>query len=279
MFALNPSTRFYVLVIALVMFFAFLQAANAQESGVGDGNRSISAPSANDDFFDANQLVPQGEMAKKGPNAVDPSSQPASKLIIVKQNYKADSREAQVISAERALNLGRFDSALHMFDVLHKANKKDSRVAMGRAVSLQRLGRFDEAMQMYEVVSELEPKNVDVKVNMLGLLATRYPAVALRRMLDLHKGNRGNANLVAQIAVAYAQSGDTSSALQFLGVAASMEPRNANHLFNYAVIADRAGDSDKAAEYYQRSLEVDTIHGGGRSIPRDAVYDRLAQIR
>ncbi len=279
MFVLSPYTRFYVLMAALVLFFVFVQVSNAQDGDAGEGGRSISAPSASDDFFDANQLVPQGEMAKKGPNAVDPSSQPASKLIIVKQNYKADSREAQIISAERALNLGRYDSALQLFDALYEGNKKDSRVVMGRAVSLQHLGRFDEAMQMYEVVSELEPKNVDVKVNMLGLLATRYPAVALRRMLDLYAGNRGNANLVAQIAVAYAQSGDTNSALQFLGVAASMEPRNANHLFNYAVIADRAGDKKKAVEYYERSLEVDTIHGGGRSIPRDAVYDRLTQIR
>lgn len=268
--------RSHFLWFAFFLSFSLSAPAFSQES---EGGPSISAPSASDDFFDANQLVPQGEMSKKGPNAVDPNVQPASKLIVVKQNHKASSREARITAAERALNLGRYDSAVQMFDLLFDENKKDARVAMGRAVSLQRLGRFDEAMQMYEVVSELEPKNIDVKVNMLGLLASRYPAVALQRMLALYNDNRSNANLVAQIAIAYAQSGDSRSALQFLGTAASMEPRNANHLFNYAVIADRAGYTDKAIEYYERSLEVDTIHGGGRSIPRDAVYDRLVQIR
>lgn len=282
MFAFSLHLRFYVLAACILLFVAFVQIAKAQDDG--DVGRSISAPSASasekeEDFFDASQLVPQGEQAKQGPNTVNPSVQPASKFIIVRQNHTSDSREAQVVSAERALNLGRYDSALQLFDVLHAENKRDSRVAMGRAVALQRLGRFDEAMGMYELVSELEPKNVDVKVNMLGLLATRYPAVALRRMLGLYEGNRGHAGLVAQIAVAYAQSGDVSSALQFLGVAASMEPNNANHLFNYAVVADRAGQKQKAIDYYERSLEVDTIHGGGRSIPRDAVYDRLSQIR
>ncbi len=284
MYALPPHARLYILVGCFFLFVICVQVVNAQGND-GDGTgRSISAPSvsapdAQDDFFDANQLVPQGEIAKKGPNTVDPSVQPASKLIIVKQNHTSDSREAQIVSAERALNLSRYDSALQLFDILYEENKKDARVAMGRAVSLQRLGRFDEAMSMYELLSEIQPENVDVKVNMLGLLATRYPAVALRRMLDLYSGNRGHAGLVAQIAVAYAQSGDASSSLQFLGVAASMEPNNANHLFNYAVVADRAGKKKEAIEYYERSLEVDTIHGGGRSIPRDAVYDRLSQIR
>lgn len=279
MFSSN-ALRLNLFLFGFFVVFAFILSANAQEGGDNSG-QSISAPSAieEDDFFDANSLVPQGEIAKEGPNAVDPRYQPASKLIIVKQNHKADSREAQIISAERALALGRYDSALQMFDVLYSGNAKDARVAMGRAVALQNMGRFDEAMGMYEIVSEAEPENIDVKVNMLGLLSTRYPSVALRRMLDLYAGNRGHAGLVAQIAIAYAQSGDAASALQFLGVAASMEPRNANHLFNYAVVADRAGETQKAVEYYERSLEVDTIHGGGRSIPRDAVYDRLLQIR
>ncbi len=248
----------------------------------------ISAPSVinsdenneeEDLFFDAGDIVPQGEMARSAPVKVDPVTQPGSKYIIVKKNYKADTKTARLVSAQRAMSLGRYESALLMFDDLYEINKRDTRVVLGRAVALQKLGRFDEAMQMYEVLSKLDPKNVDVKVNMLGLLGTRYPSIALRRLLDLQKDNKSNVSLAAQIAILYANIGDFSSALSYLGMAASMEPNNANHIFNMAVIYEKVNDNEKAVSYYEKALELDTIYGAGRSIPRDVAYERLAQIR
>lgn len=248
-----------------------------------DAGASISGPSAAEptaeDFFDAENLVPQGEMAKRGPVKVDPKLQPASKLIIVKKNYEADTQTAQIASAERAMTLGRYDSALQMFDGLYTETTRDSRVLMGRAVCLQKLGRFDESMQAYEKLAAVEPNNVDIKVNMLGLLATRYPSVALRRLLEIHEKNSTHAGLTAQIAMAYAKTGDVESAMRYFGIATSMEPNNANHLFNMAVILDRAGQKKEAVNYYEQALEVDTVHGGGRSIPREAVFERLARLR
>lgn len=250
---------------------------------VADDANTISAPTARvdvqDDFFDANDLFPQGEMAQKGPVKINPSTQPASKYIIVKKNYSKDTKTAHLISAERALSLGRNDSALEMFNALYEKNKRDPRVLMGRAVTLQKVERFDEAMQMYEELEAIEPKNIDVKINMLGLLSTRYPAVALRHLIELYQTNRNNVGVVSQLAIVYARTGDAPSAIQYLGVAASIQPENANHIYNMAVISDRAGDYEQAVKYYEQALEVDTVYGGGRSIPRDSTYERLAQIR
>ncbi|PCK00332.1 MAG: hypothetical protein COA45_00690 [Zetaproteobacteria bacterium] len=236
--------------------------------GVGDGT-----------FFDAGNLVPQGEMASNGPVNVNPVTQPASKYVVVTKNYSANSKIAQLVSAERALALGRYDSALQMFDGLYSKNKKDVRILMGRAVSLQKLERFDEAMGMYEALSKIAPKNLEVKVNMLGLLGTRYPSIALRRLLDLHKKNQSHVGITAQVAIVSAQTGDSQMALRYLGMAASMEPKNANHIFNMAIISDRAGQAKDAVSYYEKALEIDTVYGAGRTIPRDSVYERLAQIR
>ncbi len=245
--------------------------------------QSVAAPSASaeeeDSFFDADDLVPQGEMRKQGPVKVDPATQPASKMIIVKKNYAGDTKSARLVSAERAMALGRYDSSLQIFDELYAASKKDARVLLGRAVVLQKVGRFDEAMEMYEVLSKVEPNNVDARVNMLGLLSTKYPSVALRRLLNLYETHKNHTGLVAQIAVAYAKAGDAQSALRYLGVAAGMEPQNANHILNMAIIADRSGQEEDALKYYEQALEIDTIHGAGRSIPRDSVYQRLAQMR
>lgn len=249
-----------------------------------EGN-TISGPTASVDeeeeelpFYDSDD-VGSGEMRKQGPIGADPTNRPAAPFVLVRKNYSADSHSAQLTAADRAVGLGRYDSALKIYEILEKKNPSDGRVLMGKAVSLQKLERFDEAMKTYEKIAELDPKNIDVKQNMLGLLATRYPSVALRRLIELHNENADNVGIVAQLAITYAKTGDSQSALEYLGIAASMEPHNANHLYNMAIIYDHAGQTDNAIALYEQALETDTLYGGGRTIPRDAVFERLAQIR
>ena len=252
---------------------------NQEKAVTATPSTGVAADVGDGTFFDAESLIPQGEMAGDGPVNVNPVTQPASKYVVVRKNHSANTKAAQVVSAERALALGRYDSALQMFDGLYAKNKKDVRILMGRAVALQKLERFDEAMGMYEALSKLDSGNLEVKVNMLGLLGTRYPAVALRRLMDLHKNNQSHVGLTAQVAIVAAQTGDTATALRYLGMAASMEPQNANHVFNMGIIADRAGQAKQAVSYYEKALEIDTVYGAGRTIPRASVYERLAQIR
>ncbi len=231
-------------------------------------------------FFDADSLVPEGEMGTKGgPRKVNPVTEPASALIVVTKDYDPGSRQAQLVSAQRAVMLGRYDSALAMYDVLYEKNKRDPNVLMGRAVALQHTGQEGAAIHAYQELLDLKPNNLDAEVNMLGLMGKTYPAVAERRLLDLREKNPNNVTIVAQLAIVEAQLGRNDEAVRFLGMAAGMEPRNAAHLFNMAVIADRAGDKQNAVKYYEQALETDAIYGGSRSIPRDAIFDRLARLR
>ncbi|MCB1782997.1 MAG: tetratricopeptide repeat protein [Alphaproteobacteria bacterium] len=246
-----------------------------------DDSPSIAGPSgvSSDEFFDAESLVPQGEMAKSTPHKVNPRLQPASKYVLVRKDFAQDTYSAKLVAADRAMKLGRYDSAVDILDSLVKSNSRDPRALMSRAVALQKLGRFDEAMADYEKTEKLDPNNIEVKVNMLGLLGTKFPAVALRRLLDLHESHQDHVGIVAQIAVVEAQLGDFQNAMKYLGMAASMDPDNASHFFNMGVIADRAGETKVAVSYYEKALELDSIYGAGKTIPRDAVYERLAQIR
>jgi tetratricopeptide (TPR) repeat protein len=231
-------------------------------------------------FFDADNLVPEGEMGTKGgPRKVNPSLQPASKLIVVTKDYTPNARQAQLVSAERAITLGRYGAALELYNGMYEKNKRDPNILMGRAIALQHLGQTDEAIQAYEELLDIRPENVQAQVNMLGLMGQRYPAVGLQRLMDLREKEPGNVALVGQIAVLQGGMGNYEEALKYLGIAASMEPHNANHLFNMAVIADRLGRKADAVNYYEQALEIDTIYGGGRSIPRESVYERLSRLR
>ena len=241
----------------------------------------VEEPAAIDEnvFFDAEALVPTGEMGANAPHKVNPKLQPASKLVVVTKEAAPDSRKAQLVAATRAMKLGRYGAALDMYDRLYENNKRDPRVLMGRAVSLQHLGRFDAAIGAYEELAAVDPNNTEAQVNMLGLLGTKYPSVALRRLLDLREEQPNNAGVAAQIAVVQAKLGNLEEALHYLGIASSMEPNNAGHVYNMAVIADRAGSKSEAVKYYEQALELDSIYGRGETIPRESVYERLANIR
>lgn len=232
-------------------------------------------------FFDANELVPvpQGEMVPGAPRKVDPRVEPGSKFIVVKENFGSESREAKLVSAQRAIKLGRFDAAINMLEDLRDAHGNDPGILLALATAYQKDGQREKAISIYERVAELKPDNVAAQVNLIGLVGEKYPSVALRRLVDLREKHPDHVALTAQIGVMQAQLGMYREAMQFLGQAAAMEPQNANHLFNMAVVADRAGESEDAINYYEQALEADMLYSGGNSIPREAVYERLARLR
>lgn len=234
-----------------------------------------------DSYYDSLPLPPSGPLAKKtaGPREVNPKLEPASKFVIVTKDQDANGFEALLVSANRALALGRYDAAVDLFEQMLRKNSRDRRALMGHAVALQRAGRGEAARVAYEELLKLDPDNREAQTNLLGLIAQDYPAVALRRMLDLRKKWPQDAGLAAQIGLTQARLGNDREALDYLGMAASIDPSNAGHLFNMAVIEDRRGDRDQAIKLYEQALQTDTLHGGGRSIPRDTVYSRLSVLR
>lgn len=231
-------------------------------------------------YYDSHAVVPGADMAGAvGPRKVDPRYEPAQKYIVVEKTRNVQSREANLTAANRALKLGRYAAAVDMFDALYQKNRRDPRIVMGLAVSQQRAGFTESAIGTYEEMLRMDPDNTDALVNMMGLLRQKYPSVALRRLLELKERYPQNPGIAAQLALTSAELGNYPEAMRNLGIAAGLEPDNAGHLYNMAVIADRQGATKDAINYYEKALETDTTYGGGRSIPRDTIYDRLAKLR
>lgn len=212
---------------------------------------------------------------KKAPKPEPQYSKPSGKVTI-----ETTSLTAQMVSANRALKLGRYDAAKEMYDDLYKLNPRDAQILSGRAILLQKMGFADQAIAAYEELLTLYPDNTDATVNLAGLIRKQYPAVALSKLLDLHMKVPNNAAVTAQLGVAYADSGNYSDALRYLTDASTIEPRNALHFFNMAVISEKASKPAQAISYYEKALELDAIYGDGQNtISREKIYDRLAQIR
>ena len=231
-------------------------------------------------YYDADAVVPSSVLgAAAGPTQVDPKYQPGSSFVIVRKDAGPDSVQARLVSAQRALKLGRYSAALELYEQLYKKDPKNKYVLLGLAVAQQNSGFTESAIATYEELLKIDPNNLNASLNMLGLLNQRYPAVAYRRLKELWSENTQNAGIAAQIGLTSASMGNIEEATRFLEIASTLEPGNATHYYNIAVIADRAGDYKGAVEYYQKALEVDITYGGGRTIPRDEVYDRLAHLR
>jgi Flp pilus assembly protein TadD len=113
----------------------------------------------------------------------------------------------------------------------------------------------------------------------MGLICKQYPEVALRRLSDLRDKYPANDLVIAQLGMVHATMGNMNEAIRMLTTAATIAPNNALHLYNLAVLSDRNGLTDKAIKYYQDALKTDAVHGGGKSVPRAQIYDRLSQLR
>jgi len=239
--------------------------------------------SASDTYYDGgtgSTLPPVGgQNATAGLRAVDPVLEPASQYVVVNKDRGASDYESMVVAAKRALKLKRYDSALEMYEQLYAKNKRDPRVLMGLAVAQQNSGLEDAALQTYDSLLALDKGNADAMLNMLGLLKKQYPAVALRRLTELQQEYPRNSMVAAQLGVTYADQGDYEQAFRYLGIASSIEPDNAQHLFNIAITADRVGKRKEAIKYYEKALEADAVYGSGRTIPRETIYDRLSVLR
>ena len=231
-------------------------------------------------YYDSESIVPSAALGTSvGPRKVDPKYEPGSSFVVVRKGAGANSREAKIVAAQRALKLGRYTSALEIYEQLYKKSPKNQQILMGLAVAQQYSGYTESAITTYEELLKLNPNNTNATINMLGLIKSQYPSVAYRKLQDMWNKNPQNPGLAAQLGLTSASIGNVDDALRYLGVAASIEPQNAAHFYNMAVISDQAGAYRDAVDLYQKALEIDITYGGGRSIPREQVYDRLAQLR
>lgn len=231
-------------------------------------------------YYDATSLSGGvGGNSLRAPRQVDPRYEPGSSFVVVQKAASANSQAAKIVAAQRALSLGRYAAALELYEQLYSKKPRDVQILMGLAVAQQQNGFTESAIATYEELLSIDPDNADATANMLGLLKTQYPAVAYRRLKDMWDSNNGSAYVAAELGLINASMQNNEEAIRYLGIAASMEPNNAQHYYNMAVIYDRASQPREALELYEKALAVDLAYGGGRTFNRAEIYDRLAQLR
>lgn len=199
--------------------------------------------------------------------------------LTMKKEKAAESIDSRLATARRALNDGRTAAALQFFNDLRADYPSDTRVLMGRAVTLQRLGQNAEALQGYEDVLVNDPKNLDALTNMLGLIKQQNPQLALEKLQDLRNLYPYNADITTQLAVAYGQNGNLNESLRYITLAEALKPDSAYVLYNKAVLYDRLGRGAEAADMYRQLIRRAADGTLDQNLPIESIKKRLAVIR
>ncbi len=229
-------------------------------------------------YYRSDALVPSADVS--GPRKVDPAVEPGQSLVVVKRTGTALSTEAQYIAATRALKLGRYAAAMEMFENLYAKNHKDPRIIMGLAVAQQGAGFNESAARTYEDLLKVQPNNADAIVNLMGLMREQYPSKTLAKLQELRSKYPTNPGIPAQLGLISGEMKNYDDAFKYFDVASTMDPRNPSHIYNMAIISDRAGKTRQAIQYYERALQMDASYGSNaNTLPRDEIYDRLVVLR
>lgn len=199
--------------------------------------------------------------------------------VIVRKDSNSGALDSRLKTARSALAQNRDAAALQMFNELYQDYPRDSRVTMGRALALQKTGQYDHALQAYEDVLGNDPRNLEALTNMLGILKLQNPALALEKLNELREAYPYNADIAAQLGVAYAGSQSYVEALKYFDIADSLRPGNAYVLFNRAVLHDRMGNEDKAAALYRQIIRLASEGMLKEPVPLDVVQRRLSTMR
>ena len=231
-------------------------------------------PAGPDDYYDSSSRSPGSPLvAGQGPRKLNPSKEPGQKFVVAERVSMADSRDAQIAAGQRALAAGQYGAAAEIYDGLYKRYPKDENVLMGRAIAYQHDGDSRKAADMYDRMLDIDPQNVDAQVNILGIMGKQYPDAALHKLMALHDRHPADPLIVAQLGVIEGQQGNYEASIPFLQAACNLEPNNPQHLFNLAIVADKAGQAGRRHDLITRqALDTDaSLTAMGGPFPRDKV--------
>lgn len=181
--------------------------------------------------------------------------------------------------SDRAYRLGRYESALTLYEQAIRERPQDAFVWKGHALTLLALGREVEAKQSFQKLMTVVSKDGASVAGMMDVIRLFDPHQALDYLIEVNRASPGNDKVLAEIGITLSEMGDQERAMGYLENAIAINPNNPLYLFNIAVSYDRAEQTNEAVYYYQKALEADAAYHNAEKLDRAAIYDRMASLR
>lgn len=183
---------------------------------------------------------------------------------------------ARLDAAYQAMVAGDTAAAELAYREVLAANADNIDALLGLGTLAAHAGRTAEAQEQFRRVRQLDPKNAAAAAALAALPGEAAIGAGESQLKGMLAEQPGSAGLHFALALRYvAEDRWPDAQLEFFE-AVRHAPRNPDYAFNLAVSLDRLGQSQPAASYYQRAIE---LAGGSQQFDVEVAKARLASLR
>lgn len=203
-------------------------------------------------------------------------------------------RDVTLLKAGCLLQLGRYEEAVSMFQVILEQESRFLAVQRGMAEALLALQRYEEAAGVFKAMLEIDPRSLDEHPDLKSALLTPtrrgpeswahilkvyaqsktlsslYSPVdaatlsfqhvdrekAIELLVKAVEENPESAVLHSRLGLFYHYLGNTDLAKLHMERAAELSPDDLDVINNRGVLAMQLGDDDQAIEFFKRAVEL-----------------------
>ncbi len=179
--------------------------------------------------------------------------------------------------AYNALSGGDTEAAIGMYKNVLSAEPKNQEALFGLASLYHRQGQLENARSFYRILLKNYPNHRDGLNNFLALVSEESPQEALAELERLEQRNSRFSPIPAQQAMVLDKLGYATEARSKMLRAIELSPDNLTYKYNLAVMSDKQGNYDEAADLYRLLIQAE---GRGETIPAsvDVLQKRLNYI-
>ena len=223
---------------------------------------------------------PASRPARTPATEPSPATTPADRLLRITRNQPKPNQT--ITTAYDALLAGQFDLAQQGYEQVLRRDAKSTDALLGMATIAANRGETDQAYRYYLAALESNPTNATAQAGLISTGGQTDPGLAESRLKTALAAQPGAAALHFALGNLYARQTRWGEAQQAFFNAYSIEPDNADFIFNQAVSLDHLHKSALAAQYYRMALTAADGNGvdndGVYNTPRPVAFDRQ-QVR
>ena len=168
--------------------------------------------------------------------------------------------------AYQALQADQAGDARRDYEQVLRTDARNVDALLGLAILAARQGQVSEASEFYRRTLEADPKNVNALAGLINLRGQADPGLSESRLKTLLASQPDSSALNFALGNLQAGQNRWSEAQQAYFRAYTVEPNNADYLYNLAVSLDHLHQNKLAAQYYQSAL--------GAAGTRSSVFDK-----
>ncbi len=191
--------------------------------------------------------------ARHAPSAAAGNPRPAETRLF--QPGNSHQKQAQTLDrAYQAWEANRLDDARRGYEQVLKGDSRNADALLGLAAIAARQGQLERAQAFYLRVLDSDPTDVTAQAALINLRGQSGAEQSESRLKTLISRQPDSPALYFSLGNLYAGQGRWNDGQQAYFQAYSLEPGNADYIFNVAVSLDHLRQKKLAAQYYRMAL-------------------------